>query len=599
MTSTTHPPLQDLEKLRQQAHHIEKRFQLPHSIEMLWPQLSNTDLMNQSLGLAAPEYQWSYDEAGRPHLQGETTMAALKHKYYELPYEWDKGHFLQVERIYEKGVFSYLKYALSFKALQAQGTEICVGFDYTGFVPDMVARPILDAMLKKIQKLFEQVSERLSTQNYAVSGAGYREAAEQHTQSIGQLHERWQSLMPGSDLPYHLAEYIYTAPERYVHHLRPFEVADLFGDSRDEMLQLCLLARQMGDLEARWAMLCSSCWGAKAEAATMQDIASVHHCEACNVEYEAQLEHNLELVFSPSAQLRPTEPHDFCAGSPANTPQIEQQYLLWPEHSVTLSPQRQQGEYQLWLNKDVVLIQLSADGPSEHSLDLSQLPPSIVLTPGGQCRLQNADSLSRVRLENCQLLPDVVSAAHAYALQEFQELFSDQIPAPERRFHATNQIFVTLHWQLPEEQAWQQEELQALFTSISREHCGAPVQSTDAELQHYVFAYLNNALEAAAQMLHHFQEMQLMYQDDLQLNLVLHNSSCEVFTLENQLCFQVQLPEDFLEQLQGQGGRLVVAAELGDSASLENWLEQQHLHLMPGGERWLQFKSAQLASLSV
>ena len=597
--SISTPAFEELQALQQNASHLERSFTLPQSLQQLWPQLNNTDLMNQALDLAAPEYHWRYDNDGNPHMEAETSMAGLTHRYYEFPYEWEKESYLQVERVYSKGLFKYLKYGVQFQALD-NASQVTVSFDWVSKVPDMVARPVLENMLKKIQALFESLSPRINAYNYAIAGTAYLEDPAAYSQKIQSLQERWQALMPGSNLPRQLAEYMYTAPERYALHLRPFELATLFQASPDKVLELCLLACQNGDLEARWAILCNSCWGAKSEAQNMHEIKTdKHFCESCNHHYEARLDYNLELVFAPHSELRQCQPSAFCAGSPANTPQIRSQHLLWPGQELKIPIELSAGSHHIWCNKQLIQLTVQKEAPEQQTLDFSQLPRELTLAPNGSLNCQNATKFFRIRVEDCQNLPALVSAAHVYTLQEFHENFSDQIPAPQRVFRATTQLFVSLHWSLPESESWIAEELHEIFQQISREFQGAAVYTPDHNMAHFVFAYLPRALESAEQMLNQFQELQMLYQDTaLELKMILHASPCEVFAQDGKLAFGLKLPDDL--SLDGPGGQLLCATSLCEQAEFEHWLTQQDLQILAADPKsnWQSFKSGRLLSLS-
>src|SRR3990167_7170065 len=105
--------LTPIEVLRNQAKTQEKSLQLKHSPITLWPLICNTDLLNQKVGLSATQNAFSPLTQGGSLLEVETKAAGLNQVYQELPFEWQEGHALAVERIYSQGLFKYLRFSIS------------------------------------------------------------------------------------------------------------------------------------------------------------------------------------------------------------------------------------------------------------------------------------------------------------------------------------------------------------------------------------------------------------------------------------------------------------------------------------------------------
>jgi len=105
--------------------------------------------------------------------------------------------------------------------------------------------------------------------------------------------------MPNSAIPQKVAEFIHSAPDKYVHKLRPFEVADYFELPRLDVLTFCLLATKQGFLDLSWDILCPSCRGAGLHTDQLWNLEQNVHCEACNIQYGANFDQNVEVTFTP------------------------------------------------------------------------------------------------------------------------------------------------------------------------------------------------------------------------------------------------------------------------------------------------------------
>ena len=72
------PSFSKLETLREKSSPLTIVFTLEQPAFVLWPHLSNTDLMNESLGFPEPEYHWEVDSDAYPHKFALTKNAEVK-----------------------------------------------------------------------------------------------------------------------------------------------------------------------------------------------------------------------------------------------------------------------------------------------------------------------------------------------------------------------------------------------------------------------------------------------------------------------------------------------------------------------------------------
>jgi len=162
MTSVSSPLREKdyIQTLRDQARTLEQSVVLPYTQEALWPILSNTDMMNQKIGLNPTNNQFNALPQGGSHLYVETKVAGMALAYEELPFEWEAPHFLSVERIYHKGMVKYLAFAIRTET-RDQGTEITFQIRYVPAIPDLVVSPAIKSNLKQMQKEIEQAHHLL------------------------------------------------------------------------------------------------------------------------------------------------------------------------------------------------------------------------------------------------------------------------------------------------------------------------------------------------------------------------------------------------------------------------------------------------------
>lgn len=576
------PTYQELQDLRQKAKHLRLEFELPLAVEALWPHLSNTDLMNASMEMDNPDYLFHEMPSGRPFMTVKTKMAGLIQHYFEFPYQWVLEKYFRVERIFEKGLFAYLSYGLVIEPVNAHCSRIGISFYYLTKVPDMISKPVLNAQLNKIKAIFTEVSERLPHAQGRVPAAGYMRPKQDFFQDIKNLSHRWSPLMPQSSVPEDVATYLYCAPERYVHHMRSTEVALYFELSPQDVLHFCLLASKEGWLIPRWAMLCTSCWGAKNQALEMKQVVNQYVCESCGHDYDTGIDKNLELVFSPAKALRETEQKNFCAGSPANTPQVSSQVYVWPEEQTSFSLNYSPGHYRLWCeNKFVSLTLTSSTDPQRFSLDLACPPESLILSTHSELDLTNTGSgLYLLRLESLAFPQHIVTASQLYALSEFREMFADQIPALGIQFKTDPQTFLSIHVHFTEPvNTCVKDELLDLMGWNCRENRGAEIKTVGGQQYlNYLFTDMKDILACSENILTHFYEMQALYSDmPMGLSLMIYQSACDVFSQDDVAHFDIkafQPDSSLLDQEQREQGVLLVDPDLFDSEIMRFWLDQ-------------------------
>src|SRR5439155_22321340 len=80
-----------------------------------------------------------------------------------------------------------------------------------------------------------------------------------------------------------LIEVIETWDALRLSRIRPYELADLWGTPRRDVLELCLVATRRGLLEFQWDLLCPLCRNARSTTQTLSDLRSNVHCSTCNI----------------------------------------------------------------------------------------------------------------------------------------------------------------------------------------------------------------------------------------------------------------------------------------------------------------------------
>jgi adenylate cyclase len=562
-----------LDKLRSQAKKQAKSTVLNFSLETLWPLLSNTDMLNQKIGLDATQNSFSPLEQGGSLMQVETKAAGLSMSYQELPFEWLEPHFLSVERIYHQGLFKYLKFSIFLETV-SESTQVSCQIAYVPTAPDLLIAPAVKDNLNKIVQFWEHLAQTLKAGAKGVE-AFFAPLGKQE-KKLESLTTRWQKIAPESLIPKYLARYVLQAPERYAGRIRPFELAAIFDLNPLETLRFCLRASWAGDLHLRWDLRCPGCKGPKENSLHLGGVAHQAYCPSCAAGYQIGFDQNLELTFFPDTALRPLEEDHFCAGSPANTPHLAAQINLWPMQAREVSLSLLPGEYALHSLslQGELLLRISEQGPSSFELNLDEALPEawIELSPGARLQLKNAKPYFRcLQIEKTDWDAQVCSAALVSSLQEFRELFATEAPSQALPISRLTILECAL---VEAGDNFSDEELQALLMQIIEERDGALVHA-QAGRARAVFQDPLDAVRAIWTLQQRIQALSISATSPNSLNFRagIAEGVCETWNHEGSLDYTGEAVEwaDFQREL-AQAGELIVNQELFNDADLQWFL---------------------------
>ena len=120
-----------------------------------------------------------------------------------------------------------------------------------------------------------------------------------------------------------LEEFLNHADDLSLQRIRPYTLADRWAMPRRSVLELFLRSTRAGILDMFWDLLCPSCRGTTETSAHLSAVHSALHCNTCNIDFTANFDHNVEVVFRPNPSVRPIDMTlEFCVGSPQRQPHV-------------------------------------------------------------------------------------------------------------------------------------------------------------------------------------------------------------------------------------------------------------------------------------
>ncbi len=588
---TSMSPLREkdhVDKLRRQAQYVSMSTELWQPPETVWAIVSNTDMMNQKLGLAPTENSFRPTTYGGSQLSVETKSAGMTLAYEEFPFEWLAPHSLSVERIFSKGPLKYLKFGIRLEAIERlQGPSTRVTFEMN-FVPGLmgiVVKGILQMNLKQMVKVFDGYNKKLSQGDLGIQV--FFENNPKLQAAITKLQASWADFSPESGLPQALANYLITAPDRYASRIRPFDVAALYGLLPLETLRFCLMATRSGLMHMRWDMRCPSCKGPKQNSGHLSGVSAHAYCESCAVDYTVGFDQNLELTFFPDSSLRKVDESHFCAGSPANTPHLLFQANLWPKQQRQIPIRLEMGIYAFRALSVMgeLTCMVVPEGATELEISLGDRFPEepVMVSPNFQLIVHNPkDYFQTLQLENLEWESEVCSGALVSSMQEFRDFFGQELLAEGTSLPIANQTLLLANLSHQGEPVADQGYLQ-LIGDVIRQHDGAEVSCED---QTVLAAFQDplDALKASLSLSQQLEEVNRFVTPEQPLNLRVsfHEGACNAISQDGVLTYGGEA----LDAVQGlqraaQADSILVSEKVFADADFKWLLLQQQAKIRP------------------
>ncbi|MGZ4316991.1 MAG: DUF5939 domain-containing protein, partial [Gaiellaceae bacterium] len=402
--------------------------ELDSSPQQLWPLVSDTNRFNRDAGVPSVEALGVGDNARR---RLRLSRFGIGVEWEEQPFEWVKPRRFSVVRTYTRGPVEWMQTTATLEERE-RGTRLVYDVQARprGLLgPAAVALQVGVLSRRRFASVFRSYDRSLRSQSVALPtpkpdlapGAAERvEAARQALLAAGH---------PQADVD-RLCELVTAGDELTVRTLRPYALAEPWGRTRRELLELCLQATRHGLLELRWELICPLCRNAVASETKLDGVGGSMHCQTCRIDLTADVSRSVEVVFRPAASIRPVPDVQFCVAGPQVTPHVVAQQLLSAGEKRDVELQLELGRYRLRaLGLEVAApVEVAADGPVETQIQVGAdgwSTRGLRLREQAVVRLENASPDEQlVVLERTAWADSSTTAAEVTALQTYRDLFA-------------------------------------------------------------------------------------------------------------------------------------------------------------------------------
>lgn len=300
-------------------------WQLAVSRTQLWPLLSDTERLNEALGLPCYRLRETIDTEGVRRRYGEYDINDERIRWEELPMEWAAPHWWRWEREHEAGPFERSSATLVLEPTANGGTDATYTLEV---LPRGISGRMLAASghLATAARGFEQVVRMAEAHCRQPLGDFFSNlAATRNPKS-----KKGRKEQVPRDRFSNLREWATIAPATDLLALRPRILARALGLRNAEALKLCHEALEAGLLALRYLVTCPMCQREAREEETPAGFPKVFGCRHCSTQITRDFGGNVELLFRAMPSLRAVPDAVHCASAPWRTPLSVLQQNLEP-----------------------------------------------------------------------------------------------------------------------------------------------------------------------------------------------------------------------------------------------------------------------------
>lgn len=410
-----------------------------HSPEVIWSLMADTARLNEASGLPIHIVSETPQPDGTVLAIARAKVGPVNLEWREIPANWITGQWLEHDRLFTRGPLRSLGAEIN---LEPSDRGCRMTYRVTASPANWLGRLVLaTGFFRSAERNFRRMAASANT--YA---KGEAEQIFPYTpppvspdlrNRLDRIIAEIETTPHGYGLARRLADFVVTAQEVDLWHIRPLALARRWNRPALPVIELCLQAVRSGLLELRWDLLCPGCRGAKAWSGTLDQLPQKAHCPSCNIDYDREFSRNVEASFRPMAAIREVQSGEYCIWGPMTVPHVKLQAAMAPgekrEFSLTLPP----GPYRLrtfepgpaydieWEDDRRLALVHHGDVIREDGLPAAS-EKSIAMI-----RLENrSDQRRTFVIEDRRWVADALTADRVTALQAFRDLFSDDVLRP-------------------------------------------------------------------------------------------------------------------------------------------------------------------------
>ncbi|MFN4277127.1 MAG: adenylate/guanylate cyclase domain-containing protein [Ferrovibrio sp.] len=412
-------------------------WELPAPPAALWPYLSDTARFNEAAGTPRYAVEEVTQPDGSVKRKASARYKGVTVEWDDPPFEWVAEREFRQRRVFRRGPLQYLAPSLKLEATADGGSRITYRLSgaprgVTGHL--LFASGVLDKIGKGLEDMIRHAGAFVDGQTEQPFAYTPPAASPEQKQRLASMAQQIAHTPYAHGLGERLAEHIETAQEVDLVRIRPRKLARDWQVPLRHAVELCLEATRVGMLGLSWNLLCPRCGGAKAGAASLDQLPRQAHCPSCNISYDGNFTRNIEISFSPAPSIRSIAEGEFCMGGPHVSRHILVQQILQPGEQRLTAATLPAGEYRLRTLEPggECLVQHEGGAFPAVIAETATTPDFAIRSEPGQTiggivfHNRTARELTFV-IETRNWLRDALTAHEVTTMQAFRDLLPSQV----------------------------------------------------------------------------------------------------------------------------------------------------------------------------
>jgi class 3 adenylate cyclase len=539
-------------KTRKLSYALKWSFDFNHSVEKVWPLVSNTDRMNRSIGLSQVEYRSEPSAMGGSTRYGETKIAGFKLEWLESPYEWVLHKEFGVHRDYSRGPLKAMDISWKLEPTQ-KGCRIVqeVAFSPKSLVFSLVSYFQIKFLTRSsFLNAFKTIDDYLSKNRFTPFVLNQIDKPVGDSSLFKEVLKQFAEVNVNGDIANRITKLILESSQGDLVRIKPFALAKTWSMDRLEILTAFLRGTNRGILSLYWDLVCPRCQGAKERVTHLSSLKQSIHCDSCNIDFTAQFDKSVEVTFSVHPTIRKINVGEYCVGGPQNTPHFVSQVRVGPKEKTDLSFNLDEGVYRVrslqakgWhllnvkkgsISKDLKVVFSGSPSEEDHTqCDVGRVSMTLV---------NQQDHEIVVTVNRVAWMEDICTAAFVTSLQEFRNRFASEVLDPSQEISVSRVAILftdlkgstKMYQNIGDAKAYKlvRDHFEILTRAITKNE-GAIVKTLGDAIM-ASFSSPASALKAAFEIHRKIKEEKI-FAEQSEIKIGIHTGSCFVISAEGKL----------------------------------------------------------------
>ncbi len=417
-------------------YHYVSTFDLESTPEALWPLVSDTNRFNRDTGLPPMQLLGIQNKVKLVKFK----VPLINVQWDEEPFEWTYPYRFGILRRYRNGPLIEMRVDCRLERLAPSGTRLTyeVTASSRNFLGDIIIPVGLGIVSTRKSEQIFRLYDRIASHGGSLLtiSKGRNLSSAGHTK-FKILSEQLRARGVDESILTHLYGFMHRADDISIQRMRPYALADTWDTPRRTVLEAFLWATRLGMLDMYWDILCPECRGVTEDNSHLVNISSQAHCNTCQIDFSANFDHNVEVIFRPNPSVRAVDAAlEFCVGSPQRQPHIAFSLLVPPREELPIATMLESGRYTMRAEalRGSQILLATKDGEANLDIRAREIGwPLDVTRLNLMPRLNLINETNQVQtfqLVRTAWSDQAATAADVTTLQTFRDLFSTEVLRP-------------------------------------------------------------------------------------------------------------------------------------------------------------------------